>query len=102
MNTGQVEVHHHDGILFTKVEADTGITYMAVDPTEVKVLDHDLLVRHGDPTSGNCGYYPLWLLATTREVRRRIANNRGKRPPQEVWVEKMKTTLVASGVSVLH
>lgn len=100
MNT-QKEVHHHDGVLFTKVEAETGITYVAVDPSEVDSLDRKLLVRHGDHTTGNCGYYPVWLLTAGPARRQHVAWKLAKRPPQEIWVAKAVMALRDAGANFL-
>jgi len=101
MNTSQVNVDHHDGIIFQKVEADSGITYMAINPEEVTVLDRSLLVRHGRPETGRCGYYPLYLLLESEAFRFRKAASLGKRPPKLEWVEKTRKQLADAGVAIL-
>lgn len=99
--TTTVDVHHHEGVLFQKVAADTGITYVAVDPAEIKHMDRRLLVRHGDPEKGSCGYYPAWLLVAGDETRKRIAQEKGKRPPHHSWIIGKIMSLTASGAQFL-
>lgn len=101
MNTSQVNVDHHDGLIFQKVEADTGITYMAIDPEEVTAPDRSLLVRHGRPETGRCGYYPLYLLLESDAFRFRKAASLGKRPPKPEWVEKTRRQLHEAGITFM-
>lgn len=97
-----INVHHHDGVMFVKSQADTGITYISVDPTDVDQVSTDLLVRHGDPESGRCGYYPVWLLLASETTRARQAYKRSKQPPSENWVDRAKKTLADAGASFIH
>jgi hypothetical protein len=101
MNT-TINVDHQDGVVFAKVQADTGITYVAVDPTEVKQPDRGLLVRHGRPENGQCGYYPLYLILESDSFRRTKAKSLGKRPPTPEWVAKIRTTLAEAGVPCMQ
>jgi hypothetical protein len=101
MNTVKKDIDHHDGVLFVKVEADSGITYLAVEPSTTTELTRDLLVRHGDPTSGQCGYYPAWLLFENDLTRVSKANRLNKRPPQPGWCNKMIQTLEVANAAFL-
>lgn len=97
-----VNVFHDDGSVFLKLEADTGISYIAVELDEItKETDNrSLLVRHGNPEKGTCGYYPLMLLFATPERRFKAARKANKRPPSEYWVGKMKNMLTESGMTL--
>lgn len=82
--------HEEKGIVFRKLEAETGISYISVcldDPSLTSL--HGLLVRHGNPFTGECGYYPLSLLLSSENKRVEIAEKIGKRPPSEFWVNRM-------------
>lgn len=102
MNTGTVAIDHQDGVIFNKVQADTGITYMAVDPAEVKQPERGLLVRHGRPENGQCGYYPLYLLLESDSYRRNKAKQLGKRPPTPEWVQRTRAVLADAGVPCMQ
>lgn len=99
-----VNVFHDDGSVFLKLEADTGISYIAVELDEItKETDNrSLLVRHGNPEKGACGYYPLMLLFATPERRFKAARKANKRPPSEYWVNRMKEDLNYKGLPTLH
>ncbi|MNP89183.1 hypothetical protein D3C85_15870 [compost metagenome] len=92
--------HEEGGLVFRKIQADTGISYLSVPVEEVKVGNPELLVRHGDPESGSCGYYPLRLIFTNRDVRIAVAAKSGKRPPHEGWVVRTRNALTANGISI--
>ncbi|MCY1284368.1 hypothetical protein D9M68_18310 [compost metagenome] len=97
--------HERYGIVFRKIQADSGISYIAVSPSDVpEDLDsaRDLLVRHGTVDGGRCGYYPLSLLVATPVKRYIVANKAGKKPPSESWVRRTLTALEANGIRVLH
>lgn len=99
MNTPHpVAVDHHEGMVFNKYQADSGITYFPVDPSEASPTDRSLLVRHGNPETGRCGYYPLWLIFRDKEARLIAAAEARKRPPSECWVNHIKTQLEEAGV----
>lgn len=99
-----VNVFHDTGEVFIKLEADTGISYIAVDLEEIsqETDNRALLVRHGNPEKGTCGYYPLMLLFATPERRFKAARKANKRPPSEYWVGRVKEELAMSGLKTLH
>lgn len=47
-------------------------------------------VRHGNPRTGKCGYYPLPLLFGALADRLQAATEQGKRPPAERWVRHVR------------
>lgn len=105
MNSSINVYHEPDGQVFRKIQAESGITYLAVDLDEIpEDLDEarDLLVRHGNPDTGRCGYYPLSLLVATPATRGFIAWKSGKKPPSDFWVRKTLEVLKANGIRVIH
>lgn len=81
--------HQETGVIFKKLEAESGISYVSVDINDPELTSlHGLLVRHGNPHSGECGYYPLSLLLSNESKRIEIAEKIGKRPPSEYWVSR--------------
>lgn len=97
-----INVYHEPyGLVFQKVEGDTGISYLSIPVKEVEDIS-GLLVRHGDPRSGRCGYYPVTLLFTDQSKRSEIAAKLDKRPPSETWVERTRNALETNGLKVLH
>lgn len=96
-----VPVCHEEGLVFIKVQADTGITYVSVDP-QAYTDTQQLLVRHGNPETGRCGYYPVSLLLANTHARRQAAYRRGKRPPSENWVETCVKLLSEAGAAFIH
>lgn len=101
-----IHVYHEErGLIFRKHEADTGISYVAV-PLEELVWPEEsmkgLLVRHGNPHTGECGYYPLSLLLVTPNKRHEIASKNRKRPPNEGWVQRMLDELKCEGLTLIH
>lgn len=97
-----INVDHHEGLVFVKHAAETGITYVPVDVTEIEHVNNNLLVRHGDHTTGNCGYYPLWLLMADEAERKHHARLKSKRPPGNKWVERSKALLAEAGAKFIH
>lgn len=93
-------VDHRPGVIFEKVQADSGITYLAVDPAAA-VKPDGLLVRHGSPETGQCGYYPLSLLLRDESVRQKKAEALGKRPPTANWVHRTRQALMDAGVACM-
>jgi hypothetical protein len=97
--------HERHGVVFRKIQADSGISYIAVDLEDIPedlINARDLLVRHGTVTGGQCGYYPLSLLLVAPVKRLTVANKAGKKPPSENWVRRTLSALQANGVPVLH
>lgn len=94
--------HQEDGIIFRKVEGEAGISYIAVDLNEIGDDTKGLLVRHGDPRTGNCGYYPISLLYSGKEARIKAASRNGKRPPSESWVKRTRRLLRTHGFQPIH
>lgn len=101
MNT---QVYHEEqGLIFRKFQADTGISYVSVPVEDLGTEDmKGLLVRHGNPFTGQCGYYPLSLLLVTPRKRHEVAAKLHKRPPNEEWVKRTLTALECEGVKLLH
>ncbi len=94
----QVNVYHQEeGLVFRKITGEEGISYIAVDLADIGEDKNDLLVRHGDPERGYCGYYPVKLLYADRGVRQRAAIKARKRAPGEYWVHRQRRALEASG-----
>ncbi|MNH65411.1 hypothetical protein D3C73_174200 [compost metagenome] len=96
--------HEEQGLIFRKLEADTGISYISVPLEELKWVDtvKGLLVRHGNPFTGQCGYYPLSLLFVTPDKREEVALRNQKRPPDEGWVRRTLDNLQIEGLEILH
>ncbi len=92
--------HEEEGLVFKKIQADTGISYLSIPVEEVDDA-RDLLVRHGTPEKG-CGYYPVGLLFEERTVRRKVANRLSKRPPNETWVNRTRRLLETHGLQPIH
>jgi hypothetical protein len=100
-----IQVYHEEnGLIFRKHEADTGISYIAVPIEELEPEEplKGLLVRHGNPHTGQCGYYPLSLLLTTPDKRYEIASKQHKRPPNENWVQRILSDLKCEGLKLVH
>jgi len=93
--------HEEDGLVFHKVEADTGISYLSVPITEV-TDPQGLLVRHGNPVTGHCGYYPVSLVFANPEQRAAAAARRAKRPPNERWIDRTRALLETHGLQTVH
>lgn len=94
----QVNVYHQEeGLIFRKITAESGISYIAVDLADIDEVYDDLLVRHGDPEKGHCGYYPIKLLYADRGVRQRAAAKARKRAPGEYWVRRQRLALEEAG-----
>lgn len=102
MNQHVVSVDHQPGVVFTKFQAETGITYLAIEPSEVVAPAKGLLVRHGSPETGQCGYYPLYLLLSPEPVRQIKAEALGKRPPSVDWVNRTRKVLADAGVPCMQ
>ncbi len=100
MSQNVISVDHHPGVIFEKVQAESGITYMAVNPADA-VAPAGLLVRHGSAETGQCGYYPLGLLLSDESARQRRAAVLGKRPPSANWVERTRQALMEAGVACM-
>lgn len=96
--------HEENGLIFRKLQADSGISYIAVPLEEVEEEPtiKGLLVRHGNPYTGQCGYYPLSLLLVTPDKRYEIAEKQHKRPPNEGWVQRMLSDLKSEGLKLVH
>jgi hypothetical protein len=97
--------HEPYGVVFRKIQAESGISYLAVNIDDVpEDLDsaRDLLVRHGTPYDGRCGYYPLSLLVAPATTRSTVANKAGKKPPSENWVRRTINSLEANGLHIVH
>lgn len=92
--------HDEEGLVFKKIQADSGISYLSIPVEEVDDA-RDLLVRHGSPAKG-CGYYPVGLLFEERTVRRKVADRLSKRPPNESWVGRMRNLLEQQGLQPIH
>ncbi len=94
----QVSVYHQEeGVVFRKITGEEGISYIAVDLADISEDKNDLLVRHGDPERGYCGYYPVKLLYADRGVRQRAAVKARKRAPGEYWVRRQRLALEEAG-----
>ena len=94
----QVNVYHQEeGVVFRKISGEEGISYITVDLTDIGEDKNDLLVRHGDPEKGYCGYYPVKLLYADRGVRQRAAVKARKRAPSEYWVRRQRLALEEAG-----
>lgn len=104
MNTQQqIAVYHeHCGEVFRKIEGEAGISYISIPLNEISMISRDLLVRHGNPSNGRCGYYPLQLLFTTPDYREYVAQKSRKRPPSENWVQRMREELEHAGLKAIH
>ncbi|MNO12927.1 hypothetical protein D3C76_25450 [compost metagenome] len=97
--------HEPAGLIFRKIQGEEGISYISIpveDLNECVDPGRELLVRHGNPVTGRCGYYPLGLLFATPDHRERIARKSNKRPPAEGWVRNTLQILEEEGVKVLH
>ncbi|MNZ52698.1 hypothetical protein D3C78_705550 [compost metagenome] len=97
--------HEREGLIFRKIEGEEGISYISVPVEELQDsidLSRDLLVRHGNPSTGHCGYYPLSLLTATPDRRYSAAQKARKRPPSEDWVRRTLMALEFGGLRVLH
>jgi hypothetical protein len=96
--------HEENGLIFRKLEGETGISYISVPLEELKWTDttKGLLVRHGNPFTGQCGYYPLSLLFVTPDKREEVAIRNQKRPPSEDWVKRTLDNLQCEGIPILH
>ncbi|QTH80503.1 hypothetical protein PA10_00305 [Pseudomonas phage pPa_SNUABM_DT01] len=98
--------HEQEGLVFRKIKGEAGISYIAVPveqvPDTTKEVPYDLLVRHGNPHTGNCGYYPLSLLLATPDRRWYAAQRANKRPPTEEWVRRTLIALEFGGLPVIH
>lgn len=93
--------HEEHGLIFRKFEADTGISYLSVPIEDLKEEPvKGLLVRHGNPFTGQCGYYPLSLLFATRDDRREVAQKHHRKPPRESWVRQTLYALQSHGVEL--
>lgn len=94
----QVNVYHQEeGVVFRKITGEEGISYITVDLTDIGEDKNDLMVRHGDPEKGYCGYYPVKLLYADRGVRQRAAVKARKRAPSEYWVCRQRLALEEAG-----
>lgn len=99
----QVSVYHQEeGVVFRKITGEEGISYIAVDLADIGEDKNDLLVRHGDPEKGYCGYYPIKLLYADRGVRQRAAVKARKRAPSEYWVNRTRRLLETHGLQPIH
>jgi hypothetical protein len=96
--------HEEQGLIFRKFQADTGISYIAVPIEELDDQEplKGLLVRHGNPYTGQCGYYPLSLLLVTPNKRHEVAQKQHKRPPNENWVQRILNDLKDEGLKLIH
>jgi len=92
--------HEKQGLVFQKIQADSGISYLSVEPETIDDAS-GLLVRHGTPDK-KCGYYPVTLLFEERTVRRKVASRLSKRPPNETWVSRMRRLLEEQGLQPIH
>lgn len=90
--------HDEDGLVFRKYQADSGISYIAVPEDQIDLDDTSQLVRHGNPGSGNCGYYPLNLLFKSRRVQVAAAAKQKRRPPPMHWVSYARQFLRSHGI----
>lgn len=100
MSTSINVYHEPEGVIFRKIQADSGISYIAIPVEEIDEVSRDLLVRHGNPETGHCGYYPLGLLLVDSTTRRKVAACSRKRPPSETWVSRTKQLLQAEGLTL--
>ncbi len=91
--------HEPNGVIFKRVEGESGISYLAVDLADIED-GKGLLVRHGDPRTGRCGYYPLTLIYSDTSKRIEIAEKHARRPPNEDWVHRTRQYLETQGVSI--
>lgn len=90
--------HEPHGYIFRKLTGEEGISYVSVPDDQVTLADRTLLVRHGDIESGECGYYPLYLIYRDEEFRQVKAQSVGKRPPSVGWVAHVQFKLDSVGL----
>lgn len=93
--------HEEEGVVFKKIQSDSGISYLSIPLEEVDDAN-GLLVRHGNPSSGHCGYYPVPLLFVDRTVRKTVAAKLSRRPPNEFWVGRVRQFLESQGLQPIH
>jgi hypothetical protein len=98
--------HAMEGTVFTRIDHNDGsIEYVQLDscPEFRQAISRysltgriqgrmiEALVRRGP--EGRWCYYPLPLLLGSEAQRKIAAEARGKRPPNEDWVERVRTAL---------